>query len=145
MNSSNFTSMICSTLAGIALLSSLAAAQTDPAQDKPACGDEIEKFCSHVVPGKLSLAACLNEKRESLSKECLAKVDKALVKIDAAQKICGPDISLYCGKVKPGEGRILDCLNARKRELAQDCRKQVERFSAPVEMPANTMPEGAVK
>jgi hypothetical protein len=133
--------MICSTIAGIALLSSLASAQSDPAQDKPACGDEIEKFCSHVVPGKLSLAVCLNEKRESLSKECLAKVEKAMVKIEEGQKICGPDISLFCGKVKPGEGRILNCLNANKSDIAPDCRAQVEKFTATSGAPVQSVPE----
>jgi len=128
--------LVCSALAGIVPASSRAAAP-----EPMACGDEIEKFCSHVTPGKLSLAVCLNENRESLSKECLAKVDKALVKIEEARKTCGADISKFCAEVKPGEGRVLNCLNAKKSELAPDCRTQVEKFIATLEAPVKNVPE----
>lgn len=136
MNRTSITAIICSALVGLVVAYSNASAQ-----EPLACGDEIEKFCSHVTPGKLSMAGCLNDNREKLSKECLAKVDKAMVKIEESRKICGPDINRFCAEVKPGEGRIVKCLNAKISELTPDCRKQVEKYAGTYEMPGKPAPK----
>lgn len=130
MKSHSIVAHIGCALVGVALCSSLALAQ-----DGPACGDDIEKFCGHVAPGKLSLTACLNEHREGLSSDCRAKVDAAMAKIEAARKLCADDITRFCAEVKPGEGRILKCLGEKRPELAPACRQQVEKF-----LPARVAP-----
>ncbi|HJV36253.1 cysteine rich repeat-containing protein [Geomonas sp.] len=121
MKGNSIASVVCWTLAGAVL-----AFTPVRAQGVPACGEEIEKFCSHVVPGKLGLALCLQEHRDELGPECQAKVDKAMAKVEQARKICGPDLAKFCAGVKPGEGRLLLCLSGKRSELAPECRAQVE-------------------
>jgi hypothetical protein len=121
MKCKSFAAVVSSLLAGAVLASSPVRAEQGPA-----CGDEIEKFCSHVVPGRLGLALCLKEHRDELGPECQAKVDKAIAKVEQARKICGPDLEKLCAGVQPGEGRLLYCLSAKRNELAPECRAQVE-------------------
>lgn len=109
-------------------------------QDKLACGDEIEKYCGNISPGKLSITLCLDANRENLSVECREKVDKAMVKIAQAKQICGADIEKFCSEVTPGEGRILNCMLANKSLLTPDCRQQIDKYSAAGRAPQQDMP-----
>lgn len=38
---------------------------------------------------------------------------------------CAGDRQKYCGMVKPGGGRIIDCLQSHKAQLTQACRTQM--------------------
>ncbi len=115
---------------GMILLSLCCTVLAFSAEDKMACGEEIEKYCSHVQPGQLSLTACLDAKRDQLSVACREKVDKSLAKIAQAKKICETDIQKFCAEVKPGEGRILDCMVAKKEQLTPECRQQIDKYTA---------------
>ncbi len=44
----------------------------------------------------------------------------------AEQQACAADKDKFCADVKPGGGRILDCLAGHKAELVEACRKVVE-------------------
>ena len=39
---------------------------------------------------------------------------------------CADEIAKYCKEVKPGGGRILDCLNEHQKDLSVSCRKKLE-------------------
>ena len=39
---------------------------------------------------------------------------------------CAEEIAKYCKEVKPGGGRILDCLNDHQAELSVSCRSKLE-------------------
>jgi len=39
---------------------------------------------------------------------------------------CAEEIAKYCKEVKPGGGRILDCLNEHQKELSVSCRNKLE-------------------
>ena len=39
---------------------------------------------------------------------------------------CAEEISKYCKEVKPGGGRILDCLNEHQKDLSVSCKKKLE-------------------
>ena len=39
---------------------------------------------------------------------------------------CAEEISKYCKEVKPGGGRILDCLNEHQQDLSASCKNKLE-------------------
>ena len=39
---------------------------------------------------------------------------------------CAEEIAKYCKEVKPGGGRILDCLNEHQKDLSVSCKKKLE-------------------
>jgi hypothetical protein len=39
---------------------------------------------------------------------------------------CADEIAKYCKEVKPGGGRILDCLNEHQKDLSVSCKKKLE-------------------
>ena len=39
--------------------------------------------------------------------------------------ICADDIEKYCKEIKPGGGRLLECLKAREAELSVSCRGKI--------------------
>ena len=39
---------------------------------------------------------------------------------------CAEEIAKHCKEVKPGGGRILDCLNEHQKELSVSCRNKLE-------------------
>lgn len=133
---------VCRIVAGVVLVTMCWSAPVCSAEDKMACGDEIEKFCSEIKPGQLSITMCLDAKRAELSVACRDKVDKSLAKIAQAKQICEADIQKFCAEVKPGEGRVLDCMVANRLQLTADCRQQVDKYSAARAAAPQSRPEG---
>ena len=40
---------------------------------------------------------------------------------------CKPDFQKLCGDVKPGSGRIMECLDSKHDQLSEDCKKVVDQ------------------
>lgn len=100
------------------------------------CADELERFCPDVKPGRGLLLACLNQHRDELSPVCRDKVGGSLARLDKAKQDCSGDIANFCSDVKPGEGRLLECLKRQPDKLTPACRNHVIHYSAlPVAAP----------
>ena len=39
---------------------------------------------------------------------------------------CKPDFQKLCGDIKPGGGRIMECLGSKYDQLSDDCKKVVD-------------------
>lgn len=52
-------------------------------------------------------------------------------KVMEAGRICRPDIERFCPDVKPGGGRILQCLQAHRADLKPDCIAAMQAIAAP--------------
>jgi Cysteine rich repeat len=46
---------------------------------------------------------------------------EARAKVMQAGRICRPDIDRFCTGVKPGGGRVLQCLQGHQAELSSEC------------------------
>ncbi len=49
---------------------------------------------------------------------------------------CGEDIKKVCAGVKPGEGRIIQCMRQNEDKLSQACREAFNSLRRPVERPS---------
>ena len=94
------------------------------------CGASIEKFCGKVNIGSGKVLQCLQQHRDQVPPKCFqdfavaaASLSKRVAAQDDAFEICKHDIRLYCPGVKPGDARILDCLNASTKVVGAACKQ----------------------
>ena len=72
--------------------------------------------------------ACLYAFSDKLSPRCeyalytsLDKLHQALTSVAYAVGECRDDLSSHCADIKPGEGRMLDCLKKNEAKISQQC------------------------
>jgi hypothetical protein len=107
-----------------------------------ACMEEIEKFCKDLPPGKGELLLCLSKRKPELSPLCSDKLEKHLVKMEEARKICATDLEKLCPGVEPGQGRLLKCMKPQLDKLSPACREQVEYYDGKVTLPVTPVKQG---
>ena len=107
-----------------------AATQTRSAPPVLQSADEIEKFCGKVNIGSGKVLQCLQQHRDQVPPKCFqdfavaaASLSKRVAAQDDAFEICKHDIRQYCPGVKPGDARILDCLNASTKVVGAACKQ----------------------
>ncbi|WP_455203105.1 cysteine rich repeat-containing protein [Kaarinaea lacus] len=100
---------------------------------KKACMKEIDSYCKNVTEGQGRLLACFYAHEDKLSAECsftLYKAASALEQVVAAFNYvahsCEVDIKTFCSNVKPGEGRIVGCLNKNTATISPACTKALK-------------------
>jgi hypothetical protein len=86
------------------------------------CADDIQSLCADVRPGQGAVLRCLRDNLFSVSQGCQEVVRGAQEKEAEFRKACGQDAKTFCKDVKPGQGRVLACLESRKAELSPACR-----------------------
>ena len=99
------------------------------AKDDPCKGD-VEKLCKGVRPGGGRIIKCLQEHESELSSTCKAAGDALKQKIGEIAAACKGDAEKFCTNVKPGEGRIAQCLKQHEGELSQGCKDAAKPPSA---------------
>jgi len=107
-----------------------------------ACMDEIEKFCKDVPPGKGELLLCLSKRKSELSQLCSDKIEKHLVRMEEARRVCAADMEKFCPGVEPGQGRLLKCMKPQLEKISPTCREQVEYYGGKVTLPTGTVKQG---
>ncbi len=87
---------------------------------------ELEKYCSNVTPGEGRILACLYAHGDKLSPKCeyalydaAAQLERAVAALSYVANECDGDLDQYCANVAPGEGRLLDCLNKKEKQLTK--------------------------
>ena len=86
-----------------------------------ACEDDIQSICPDVKPGQGAVLRCLRDNLFSVSPGCRDVVKGAQEKAAEFEKACGKDARSFCKGIRPGEGRVLACLQSRKAELSPKC------------------------
>jgi len=97
-------------------------AQSQEVNKTGPCKDDIEKFCKDVKPGQGRILKCIKEHEKELSQVCKDHVSAAREKAQGFMQACKGDIGKYCQDIKPGRGRIINCLRQHESELSADCK-----------------------
>jgi len=91
------------------------------------CRKDIETYCQNIRPGEGRLLTCLYAHKDQLTLGCAYDLTNASAELQQAieafvyvSRECKDDLAAYCGLGRPGEGRLLDCLN-KQRGLSERC------------------------
>jgi len=92
------------------------------------CKKEIDTYCKGITPGQGRILACLFAFEDKLSNRCefalydaASQLERAINALAYTANECREDLKSFCSAVKPGEGRLLDCLDKNKEKLSERC------------------------
>jgi hypothetical protein len=88
-----------------------------------ACQADAQRLCPNTKPGA-ERSKCMREHKDQVSPECqefFAKAMDSSAEVRATMRACHADTQKLCKNVKPGEGRIIECLRQHQAELSPDC------------------------
>ncbi len=93
------------------------------------CETELKTYCKDVTPGDGRILACLYAYQDKLSPRCeyalydsAAQLERALNALTYAATECRDDLKSFCADVKPGEGRLRDCLEKNEAKVSARCK-----------------------
>jgi cysteine rich repeat protein len=112
-------------LAGVACLSMAAGVSAEPTA-RP-CAEDAARLCQGVQHGQGRIAQCLKEHTNELSPACRKNMEEMKKKIHDFVQACKEDKKKLCNDVKPGGGRILQCLKQHEGELSPACKEKMEQ------------------
>ncbi len=87
------------------------------------CAKDKETLCPGMKKGE-GLYKCMHEHKDKLSADCKAKHEKMKENIKEAKEVCNGDIEKLCKDIKPGQGRIIQCLKTNKDKLSEACKAE---------------------
>jgi len=97
------------------------------------CEKEITAYCKEVTPGEARVLACLYAHEDKLSGQCeyalndaISQLGRALTALSYVANECSNDLATYCAEVKPGEGRLLDCMDKNESKLSKRCKQSMK-------------------
>jgi hypothetical protein len=131
-------SMCLAVVCCVVFLGGIAAAQQKGPVEKvlEGCSKEFETYCKNVTPGEGRLLACLYAYNDKISTRCeyaiydaAAQLERALNTLSYLANECRDDLKKYCSDVKPGEGRLLDCIAKKKDAISDRCKTAIKDVS----------------
>ena len=97
------------------------------------CDKEITTYCKEVTPGEGRVLACLYAHEDKLSGQCeyalydaISQLERALTALTYVANECRNDLQLYCGEIKPGEGRLIQCMDKNESILSKRCKQAIK-------------------
>lgn len=97
------------------------------------CQNELTTFCKDVTPGEGRLLACLYAFEDKVSVRCqyalydsIYQLNRTLANASYAIEECGDDLQANCTEIKPGEGRLLDCLQRNEAKVSSRCKQALK-------------------
>jgi cysteine rich repeat protein len=112
-------------IATITLCLTLVGGEGAFAQGPGACQGDIQQFCKDVQQGGGRIAQCLKQHKQELSPECKTRIAEIAKQIKEVHKACEDDLLTFCPGIKPGGGRVAQCLKANKDNLSDDCKAAI--------------------
>jgi len=101
------------------------------------CDKELKTFCKDVTPGEGRVLACLYAYSDKLSAQCeyalydaAAQLERALTALTYVANECRDDLDKYCSNIKPGEGRLLQCLDKHSSKVSKRCTQALKDVGA---------------
>ncbi len=97
------------------------------------CNEEIRTYCSTVTPGEGRVLACLFSHEDKLSGRCqyalydaAVQLERAVAALTYVANECDADLETYCANIRPGEGRLAQCLKKNEKKLNQRCTQAIK-------------------
>jgi hypothetical protein len=97
------------------------------------CKQDIETYCKGVTPGEGRILACLYAYQDKLSNRCeyalydaAAQLERAVATLTYLANECRDDLKTFCSNVKPGEGRLLSCLDKNDAKVSGRCKQALK-------------------
>ena len=92
------------------------------------CEKELTTYCKDVTPGEGRGLACLYAYGDKLSAKCeyglfeaSAQLERFTKAVNYAATECRDDLKAYCSDIKPGEGRLLQCIDKNAAKVSKRC------------------------
>jgi hypothetical protein len=93
------------------------------------CSKEFQTFCKDVTPGEGRLLACLYAHEDKLSGRCeylfydtAARLGWLINTLTYVASECRDDLTKFCSDIKPGEGRLLQCIDKNDAKVSNQCK-----------------------
>ena len=93
-----------------------------------ACEADVQKLCPDAKAGP-ERHRCMQQHKDEVSPACrdfFAEGMKRRGEMRESLRACRADARKFCKDVKPGEGRIAECLRQHQGELSQRCAEQLQ-------------------
>ena len=101
------------------------------------CDKEIKTYCKNVTPGEGRVLACLYAHEDKLSGKCdyalydaAVQLERFVAALTYLANECEDDLEKYCSNIRPGQGRLLDCLDRNKKKLQNRCTQALKDVGA---------------
>jgi hypothetical protein len=100
------------------------------------CSKEINTYCKGVTPGEGRILACIFAYQDKLSNRCeyalydaAAQLERAITALTYLANECRNDLKAYCSDVKPGEGRLINCIDKNMEKVSSRCKQAIKDVS----------------
>ena len=100
------------------------------------CNKEIATYCKGVTPGEGRVLACLFAYEDKLSNRCeyalydaAAQLERAIAALTFLANECKDDLKTYCSNIKPGEGRLINCIDKNMEKVSSRCKQAIKDVS----------------
>ncbi len=97
------------------------------------CEKELTTYCKDVTPGEARILACLYAFEDKLSGQCeyalydaAAQLERALNVLSYVVNECRDDLTKLCSNIKPGEGRLLQCIDKNDAKVSKRCKQALK-------------------
>ena len=97
------------------------------------CDKELKTYCKDVTPGEGRVLACLYAHEDKLSGQCeyalydaAAQLERALNALSYVANECRDDLTKFCSNIKPGEGRLLQCIDKNDAKVSGRCKQALK-------------------
>ena len=97
------------------------------------CDKELKTYCKDVTPGEGRGLACLYAFSDKLSAKCeyalydaAAQLERAVAALSYTVNECREDLTKFCADIKPGEGRLLQCIEKNDAKVTPRCKSAMK-------------------
>ena len=97
------------------------------------CDKELKTYCKDVTPGEGRILACLYAYEDKLSGQCeyalydaAAQLERALNALSYAANECRDDLTKFCSDIKPGGGRLIQCIDKNDAKVSKRCKQALK-------------------
>jgi len=97
------------------------------------CDKELKTYCKDVTPGEGRGLACLYAFSDKLSPKCeyalydaAAQLERAINALAYAANECRDDLTKYCADIKPGQGRLIQCIEKNDAKVSSRCKQALK-------------------